>query len=393
MQLWTPGWVCCIVVPTFMKRLICQPLFAALLWIAACVVIPFAWSQQTTISANVKVVDVVATVRDKKGAIVKNLGKDDFRIEEDGKPQTIKYFRQDADLPLTLGLLVDTSQSQRAVMDQERTASYAFLDKMLREKDLAFLIHFDREVELMQDVTASRPKLQKALDELQTPQFRQANSPSNDPDSDSSGQDRRGGRGGQRAGGGTALYDAVFLSSDEVMSKQKERKALIILSDGVDRGSKVSLERAIESAQRANVVVYSIYYAGRENNNYGDRDGQRRGGGSVGFPGGGYPGGGRRGGGYPGGGGGGGRQRQQEPRVDGKKILERLSGETGGRMFEVTKKETVDAVYSQIEEDLRNQYSLGYTPTTWIPGYHKLQLTSDKKDVRIQARTGYYAAE
>jgi len=336
--------------------------------------------QPPTISSNVKVVDVVATVRDKKGNVVKSLTKDDFKIEEDGKAQTVRYFRQDYDLPLTLGLLVDTSLSQRLVIDQERAASGTFLDRMLRNQDQAFLIHFDHEVELLQDVTSSREKLRRGLEELQTPQLHRVYDPndphpqggrSNDP------QDRR--RGGIGQNGGTALYDAVFLSADEVMSKQKERKAIIILSDGVDHGSRVSLERAIESAQRSNVVVYSIYYTGEDYRTFSDHDG---GGGhhhgGIGFPGGGYP-----------GGGGGGRRSQEH--VDGKKILERVSSETGGRMFEVSKKEPVDKIYAQIEDDLRNQYSLGYTPEHWTSGYHSLKISTSKKDMKVQARLGYYA--
>lgn len=120
---------------------------------------------QPKISVEVNVVTVLATVRDKHGQIVSNLGKDDFTLEEDGRPQTISYFTRETDLPLTLGLLVDTSESQRRVIDEERTASHSFLDDMLRpDKDHAFVIHFDREVELLQDLTSSREKLEHALD-------------------------------------------------------------------------------------------------------------------------------------------------------------------------------------------------------------------------------------
>ena len=126
---------------------------------------------QSKISVEVKVVNVLATVRDKHGKIVSNLGKEDFTLEEDGHPQTITYFSRESDLPLTLGLLVDTSLSQRRVLDQERNASYSFLDQMLREKDLACVIHFDREVELLQDLTSAHKKLQAALDLLGEPSF------------------------------------------------------------------------------------------------------------------------------------------------------------------------------------------------------------------------------
>jgi VWFA-related protein len=128
--------------------------------------------QQPPIRVEVKVVNVLATVRDKHGQIVSNLGKDDFELEEDGHPQTIAYFTREADLPLTLGLLVDTSLSQSRVLDEERSASHSFLDNMVREdKDKAFVIHFDREVELLQDLTSSRQKLESALDLLGAPQL------------------------------------------------------------------------------------------------------------------------------------------------------------------------------------------------------------------------------
>jgi VWFA-related protein len=354
---------------------------------------PSIWAQDaaTTIAVDVKLVTLPVTVRDKHGAIVRDLTKDDFTLQEDGRPQTIRYFSQDANLPVTLGLLVDTSRSQTNSLEAERNASRSFVDQMLvRPEDKAFLIHFDKEVELLQDLTSSREKLQAALDLLKTPSSRER---SNDPNDD----DSRSGSGSHH-GGGTQLYDAVYLASNELMKKQQGRKALIILTDGVDRGSKTYLDAAIESAQRADTVVYSIYFAGsRPRDEGGDRD--RRGGGmgrGGGWPGGGggWPGG---GGGYPGGGGrggpGGGQRHPDEPHVDGKKILERISKETGGRFFEVSKKESVGEIYSSIVEELRTQYNMGYTPDKdSVPsGYHHIQLTVKKRDLTVQTREGYYA--
>ena len=224
-----------------------------------------------TFSSDVKVVNVLATVRDKHGQIVNNLTKDDFKLQQDGQPQSIHYFAKETDLPLTLGLLVDTSMSQRRLIDQERTASYSFLNNLMRpDKDKAFVIHFDWEVELLQDTTDSRPKLEAALDKLDNPQFAPANGGGgggNGGGGSSGGGYPSGGSGrggGHHMGGGTDLYDAVFLASDEVAKKLKGRKALIILSDGVDTGSKVSLDRAIETAQRSDTLVYSILYADPE---------------------------------------------------------------------------------------------------------------------------------
>jgi len=340
--------------------------------------------QGPPITVHVKVVNVLATVHDKKGAIVRNLGQDDFELKEDDRPQSIRYFSHETDLPLTLGLLVDTSFSQRRVLGDERDAASAFLDQVLRvDKDKAFVIHFDREVELLQDLTASREKLQKALSLLQVPQ----RSEEGHGDSPDSGQDQRQGPGGQRpgghgrggwGGGGTTLYDAIYLASNDIMAKQGGRKALIVLSDGVDRNSKKTLASAIEAAQRSDTLVYSILFAPEPE--FGG------GGGGYGHHGmgGGMGGGGHHGGGYP---------HQQESRPDGKKILERLSKETGGRFFEVSKKHPVDETFSQIQEELRSQYSLGYTPEppNSGAGYHKITLTTKKKDLVVQARDGYYS--
>jgi VWFA-related protein len=321
--------------------------------------------EQPKISVEVKVVSVLATVRDKKGKIVSNLTKDDFDLQEDGRPQTITYFSRETDLPLTLGLLVDTSGSQTRVLGQERDASNSFLDQMMREKDMAFLIHFDREVELLQDLTSSHQKLQSALALLDEPKF------------SNSGGSQGGGHRGGYSGGGTLLYDAVYLASNDVMKKQHGRKALIVLSDGVDNGSKESLTTAIESAQRADTVIYSILFA--------DEVSQQRPGGF-----GGLGGMGRHGG--MGGGGRGGSRYPREERPDGKKVLDRISKETGGRLFEVSKKQPIDDIYAQIADELRNQYSFGYAPAADSgTGYHKILLTTKQKDQIVQTRDGYYA--
>jgi VWFA-related protein len=370
------------------------PAGAALLAIVATL-----YAQETpTISVNVKVVNVLATVRDKHGNIVNTLGKDDFTLEEDGKAQTIRYFNRDTDMPLTLGLLVDTSASQRNVLNEERTASAGFTNDVLRaDKDTAFLIQFAHEVELLQDLTKSPIKMQESLENVDSPRMEDPNSSGGN-----SGGGSGGGRGGHRGGGagmGTLLYDAVFLASDEMMQKQKGRKALVVLTDGVDHGSKESLERAIESAQRADTMVYSIYFAGNEGGGWthpgmGGGGGGRHGGGWPGG-GGGWPGGGG-GGGYPGGGRGGGGNPQQHENVDGKKVLERLSKETGGRMFVVSKKENVTQIYAQIQDELRNQYNIGYTPERAADNssdYRHITLATKQKDYSVQAREGYYASQ
>lgn len=366
-----------------------------------------------TLSVQNNLVIVPAVVYDKKG-LVKDLTKDSFGISVDGKPQTVRYFDRETDVPLTVGLLVDVSRSQTSVLDDEERASQSFLESMLapasgpRPADKAFVLQFGRTAELLQDVTASRPMLQAGLKEIGT----QAPGASDDdstqtgnnggngnggtggsPGYGRGGYGGRGSNGGNGGGsdshrsGGTVLYDALFLASNDVMGKQSGRRALIVLTDGVDRHSKESLTEAIESAQRANAVVYAIYYKGQEERS-GFPDNRRGGYGSR------WPGG---GGGYPGNGGRPGSDGTYA-QPDGKKILERICGETGGQVFEVKGKGSVEKIYGQIGEELRAQYRLGFTPgeDAASPGYHKIQLTltspEAKKD-EIQTRDGYYAGE
>ena len=328
--------------------------------------------QKPSFSADVKVVNLFATVRDKKDQIVKNLTKDDFELDEDGRPQTIRYFSQESNLPLTVGLLVDTSGSTRRVLPDERDASDRFLHQVLRpEKDLAFIIHFDFEVELLQDLTGSRDQLEKALGQLdtRTPQMQRT---SGGGGGGYPGGSRYPGGGGRRGGGGTLLYDAVFLGSDEIMRKQSGRKALILLSDGEDNGSKKTLYGAVESAQRSDTLVYTILFTD-PNAGYNP----------VGFGG---PHMGRRGGmGYPT------PRNPQSNRPDGRKVMEQLAHETGARFFEVKHNMPIDKIFSMIEEDLRNQYSIGYTPdSSAVSGYRRIHLTTKQKNLIVQTREGYY---
>jgi VWFA-related protein len=327
-------------------------------WLSIALLIPTARAQDepaTTISVNVKVVNVLATVRDKRGNIINDLTQDDFTLAEDGRPQTIKYFARETDLPLSLGLLVDTSGSQLSVLDDEKSASATFVNSVLREQDSSFLLHFDGEAELLQDVTQSRSRMVAALREL---------GPSEDY-----GRWGRGRGGVSRSGAGTVLYDAIFLAADDVMKPQTGRKAIIVLTDGVDHGSQVSLERAIEAAQRADTIVYSVYYEGEEGNRMVFGGGRRHGGWS-------WP--------MPGGGG---------SSSDGKRVLERLSHETGGRMFVVSHGTPIGQIYRQIEDELRNQYNLGYTPDRATAAeYRHILVGTKRSDLTVQSRDGYYAS-
>jgi len=334
-----------------------------------------------TLHVQAREVLLPVTVRDKKGALVTSLQMSDFSLTEDGRPQTIRSFARETNLPYRLGLLVDTSRSVSGALEEERKAGGKFIDQMMPAEpkasagkgDEAFLIHFDREVELLQDFTSSREKLHHELDEMGA-----SHQSRNDPQGPETTGDERDHRQGR---GGTQLYDAIFLASDELMKSKDGRKALVVFSDGVDRGSKDTLNDAVDAADRANLVVYTIYFKGE-----GERDS------NFGFPGNG--GGGRRGGGYPGGGG----QRRpsgEEKRAgaDGKKIMLDLATRTGGHAYEARKKENLDEIYGLIAEELRGQYLLTYTPDVVDKdgGFHKIVLKANKGDLTVATREGYYA--
>jgi len=352
-----------------------------------------------TLKIQAREVVLPVTVRDKKGALVTSLKIGDFTLTEDGRPQTIKSFTRESNLPFRLGLLVDTSRSVSAAMEEERKAAGKFVDLMLpadpkaadAKKDEAFLIHFDREVELLEDFTNSRDKLRHELDEMGP--TRAAQNDTQGPET--TGDDRGSGEARVRHGG-TQLYDAIYLASDELMKPKDGRKALVVFSDGVDRGSKETLNDAVDAADRANVAVYTIYFKGEQERpagtGYPGGGGRHGGMGGGGYPGGGggYPGG---GGGYPGGGGRRGGERPSETGVDGKKIMEKIATRTGGRYFEAKKKDNLDEIYGQIAEELRGQYLLTYTPDVVDNegGFHKIALKANKDDLLVVTREGYYA--
>jgi VWFA-related protein len=288
-------------------------------------------SQDTRFSSDVKVVSLLATVHDRSGAVVKNLTKEDFRLEEDGRPQTIRYFSRESELPLTVVLLVDTSRSMQTVFEPERVASNRFLEQVLREdRDAAAVVHFDVKVGVLQGFTSSREKLAAALAELRIPP-RPA----------------------------TLLYDGIRQTSEDLMRPQGGRKAFILLSDGMDVRSQTSIGTAIEFAQRADTMIYSILFAHQRN-----RPGGRRGITIAIGPG---------------------------PNR-GPKVMERLAKETGGGYFAVSEQNPIDRIYAKIEDELRNQYSIGYTPDRVEPDgkYRRLKLTTVKRGLVVRTRDGYY---
>ncbi|MGO9324335.1 MAG: VWA domain-containing protein [Terracidiphilus sp.] len=358
---------------------------------------PSSTQPVTHLKVQAREVLLPVTVVDKKGALVTGLTAQDFTLTEDGRPQVIKSFTTQSNLPFRLGLLVDTSRSVYTAIDAERKAAEKFVELMLPADpkaavrgDEAFLIHFDHEVELLEDFTSSREKLDHEIDAM-TPTSREQNSQG----PETSGDDRGyGDHGGASHGGGTQLYDAIYLSSDELMKPKDGRKALVIFSDGVDRGSKETMNDAIDAADRAGVQVYTIYFKGEEERGgNGFPGGGHHGGmGGGGYPGGGYPGG---GGGWPGGGGGGGRHPggTNAPQLDGKKIMQEIASRTGGMFFEAKKKDSLDDIYGLIAGALRQEYLLTYTPdkVDTDGDFHKIALKTDKPDLTIITREGYYA--
>jgi VWFA-related protein len=283
-------------------------------------------------------------VRNKSNGLVGNLEKGDFQIFEDGKLQEIKYFTRETDLPLTIGMLVDTSASQRRLVDDERRAAYQFFSKVLRKKDLAFLIQFGAEAELLQDETNSPRLLQEGLNQLHMSVPVGGLHPGPVPT--------------QQSQAGTILFDAVYLATTEKLVTETGRKTLVLITDGVDTGSKISRDKSIESAQKADTIIYSIDY--EDPSAYGGGFGTIRIGGGQ-----------------------------------GEGDLRRMSGETGGRVFKVDRHNSLDDIFRDLQDEMRSQYAIGYAP----PGgkkdgaYHKIEIRVGNKDYKVQARKGYYAIE
>jgi VWFA-related protein len=311
------------------------------------------------ISVDVEVVSVYVTVRDKNGTIVRGLAQEDFSISEDGIVQTIEYFTRESDAPLTVGLVVDTTPSEQKMLAEEQKAIQVFLKNILRPgRDNAFLIQYSDHVELLQDLTSSREALESSLKLLT------AYSESGDPRSN------RGRRRSWSVGSDwmeTILGDAVTLASDEVMKFQKGRKALIILGDGAHIGYKE--KDALNAALEADTQIYAIRIVDKD---FGSIEGGPQFGGFGGF------------GGF--GSGSFGRDLGAE-----KKNLKRITGATGGSFFEANKKESLDQILAQIEEELRSQYSLGYTPgANARHGYRTIKIRTQKKGMVAHGREGYY---
>ena len=296
--------------------------------------------QPAPIKVDVDVVSILASVRDKRGGLVANLEKNDFTVLEDNKDQAIKYFTRETDVPLTIGLLIDVSGSQRNLIGIERNAATQFFSKVLRPKDEAFLISFGEESELLQDYTSSARLLEEGLNHLQVSSGVGGLHPGPVP---TVGQPR-----------GTVLYDAVYLAATEKLRGEVGRKVIILITDGVDQGSRLTRNQAVEAAQKADAVIYSIDYY--DPGAYG----------AFGFGGGG-----------------------------GESELRRMSDETGGHVFKVDRKHPLEEIFQELQDEMRSQYAIGYTPTNEVKdgSYRRLDVRTSNKEFKVQARKGYYAVK
>ncbi len=311
-----------------------RPALAAVCLLLASVAIA---QEVATLKVDVDVVNVFLSVHDKKGGLIGNLEKADFTVLEDGKEQTIKYFNRESDLPLTIGLLIDSSKSMERLIDIERRSAEDFFAKVLRQKDEAFIISFGPESELLQDYTNSRKALRAALAQVRVTVG--AYNPMGTPGPVPVARPK-----------GTVLYDAVTLAANEKLRSEVGRKAIIVISDGMDEGSSYSIRDAIEAAQKADSIIYGIYYQ--------DPYYSMMGGSGEGY-------------------------------------LKKMSEETGGRTFHVSNKMSLDDIFNEIQQEMRTQYGVGYTPTnsTKDGSFRKLDIRTSNKDFKVQCRKGYYASK
>ena len=279
------------------------------------------------IQVDVDLVNVLCTVRDSHGGYVKGLSKEDFEIREDGKPRRLTHFAREVDTPMQVALLLDVSGSVQGVIGVEKSAAQRFFDEVLRPGDKALLAGFAQRIAVWQDLTGDKDELQDSLAHAGPHALPQGN-----PEF--------------AARGGTLLYDAIFLTASQKLQRIGGRKIILVISDGLDNGSVANTGKAVHAAQEADAVIYGIHYEDEE---------------------------------LTGG------------RAPGLDALERLSTPTGGRAFHVSKKLTLDKVFADIAEEMRNQYGLGYPPPKEKDGsFHKLEVKLKRPGLKVQARSGYY---
>jgi len=307
-----------------MARVILVFVMGALLTPAGAQVVVGARKSADVIRVDVELVNVLCSVRDRGGAWAQGLKRDDFEVREDGRPRPVTHFAADTDSPMTVALMVDVSGSVANILDIEKAAALRFLEEVLRPGDRAMVGGFSSTIPIWQDLTGSRADLRAGVERV------------------TSASDY--GTEGVRARGGTLLYDAVDLVSTRKLAGITGRKTLIVITDGLDNGSQVKVEKAVQAAQEADAVVFAIHYVP---------------------------------GGYPGG--------------EGRRPLEKLSEPTGGRVFSVSPKMPLERVFAEIADEMRHQYSLGFTPGTRDGEFHKLEVRVKKAGMKPTARSGYFA--
>jgi VWFA-related protein len=287
--------------------------------------------QGPVIKSEVTLVNLFATVRDKNHRVVTDLKQEDFHVQEDGHDEKIAFFSKEMALPITLGLLLDTSGSEQFMLGAIQDAGGRFMHRVLKKGDEAMVISFDSDVDLLSDFTDDKSILDRAINKARV----------NIP-----GGGSLAGNPGPVAGNqtGTALYDAIYLACAEKLNGEAGRKAIIIVTDAQDEGSKVRLEEAVEAAQRTDTVIHILLV-------YDPRYG-----GNVG-------------------------------------VAHRLTEDTGGRLIIVKSDKNMEDAFDQISEELRSQYTLGYYPTnTSRDGkFRKIKVEMSNKDLKVLARKGYYA--
>ena len=289
-------------------------------------------ASQNPLQVQTTVVNVFATVRDKRNAIISDLSQDDFKVYEDGVEQKIAYFTKEVDMPITLGVLMDTSGSMYRIMSSEQDAAGRFVREVMRKKDEAMIISFDTDVNLLADFTEDVNELDRAIHRAQV-------------NVDASGIGGTGGTVPSR-GGGTNLYDAVYVSCHDQLSSEAGRKAVVLLTDAEDTGSKVSMEDAVAAAQHADAVIHVILIQ-----DFGATEGYGPG------------------------------------------VAMRMSGDTGGRVINVRNEKDLEKAFDVITEELRSQYVIGYYPanTKRDGTFRKIKVDVSRPDLKILARKGYYA--
>jgi VWFA-related protein len=335
-------------------------------------------------------ITVPVVVHGKHGGLVPQLNASDFTLTDNTYPQTIQAFAPNTSLSLHLGLLFETGAAQSSTLREKVRATEQFLSGLLavhasEAQPSVFVIQFNRDVDLLEDPSSSKSKEQQALSQVGVAQF------TGDSNGVTATQISSGRK--SKAKSGANLYDAIDLAATDVLTRPEGRKVLVVLSDGIDQGSKTTMNGAVEAAQRAGAAVYAIYFkGGRPPMEF--TPGRRTLGSAGGYPGtypGSYPG--SYPGTYPGGYPGSYPAPSRERRADGRKILREICERTGGEVFD-SRRQSLARIYAAIAAQLNSAYMLQYTPTPQAAadsGFHHIRLKPKQKGLSLQMTEGYWS--